>query len=72
MSDGFRIEVFDYNDNGKHKVIGEYETSVMELQSNISVKGNADRDQAIQLGREEGNETYGLLCVLEATLSLEA
>jgi len=66
-----RIQVLDYNDNGKHKVIGEYETTVTELQSHISVKGNADRDQAIQLGREEGNETYGLLCVLQATLSLE-
>jgi len=65
-----RIQVLDYNKNGKHTVIGEYETSVQELQSHISIKGNADRDQAIQLGREEKNKTYGLLCVLDATLLL--
>lgn len=66
-----RIQVLDFNTNGKHTVIGEYETTVTELQSHISVKGNADRDQAIQLGQEEKNKTYGLLCVLEATLLLE-
>mmetsp|Transcript_29680 Transcript_29680/g.71451 ORF Transcript_29680/g.71451 Transcript_29680/m.71451 type:complete len:137 (-) Transcript_29680:95-505(-) len=66
-----RIQVLDYNNNGKHTVIGEYETKVTELQSHISVKGNADRDQAIQLGLEDKNKTYGLLCVLEATLLLE-
>eukprot|EP00980_Cylindrotheca_fusiformis_P020610 scaffold7679_cov134-Cylindrotheca_fusiformis.AAC.1 len=62
-----KIQVLDHNSNGKHKVIGEYETTVEALQTHISVKGNADRGQAIQLGQEDKNKTYGLLCVLKAT-----
>jgi hypothetical protein len=65
-----KIQVLDHNQNGKHKVIGEYETTVEALQKHISVKGNADRGQAIQLGKEDKNKTYGLLCVLKATVNV--
>jgi hypothetical protein len=63
-----RISVLDHNENGKHTVIGEFETTIGELQERISIKGNADREQAIPLGVEGKFKTYGLLCVLKATI----
>jgi Ca2+-dependent lipid-binding protein len=66
-----RISVYDYESSGKHRLIGEFETSVPDLQSRKAVKGNADREQAIALGLEEKFKTYGLLCVLKADVSEE-
>jgi hypothetical protein len=63
-----KITVFDHNDNGVHRAIGEFETTIAELQERIAVKGNADREQAIPISREGKFKTYGLLCVLEATM----
>jgi hypothetical protein len=63
-----KITVFDHNENGKHRVIGEFETTIGELQERLSIKGNADREQAIPLGLEGKFKTYGLLCVLKATI----
>jgi hypothetical protein len=63
-----KITVLDHNDNGKHRVIGEFETTIAELQERISIKGNADREQAVPLGVEGKFKTYGLLCVLKADL----
>jgi Ca2+-dependent lipid-binding protein len=61
-----KIRVLDHNGNGKHRTIGEFETSVADLQKHIAVKGNADRERAIQLGMEDKSSTYGLVCVLRA------
>ena len=61
-----KITVYDHNDNGKHVVIGEFDTTIAKLQERISIKGNADREQAIALGIEGKIKTYGLLCVLKA------
>ena len=63
-----KISVLDHNENGKHQVIGEFETTIQELQDRISIKGNADREQAIPLGVEGKFKTYGLLCVLRANI----
>lgn len=63
-----KVSVLDHNDNGKHVVIGEFETTIGELQERISIKGNADREQAIPLSVEGKYKTYGLLCVLKADL----
>jgi len=61
-----KITVYDHNGNGKHTMIGEYETTIGELQDRIGIKGNADREQAIPLSIEDKIKTYGLLCVLKA------
>lgn len=66
LSWDLKITVFDHNDNGKHVRIGEYETTVKDLQDHIAIKGNADREQAIRIGEEEDHKIYGLLCVLQA------
>jgi Ca2+-dependent lipid-binding protein len=66
-----KISVFDHNDNGKHTLIGEFETTIADLQERLSIKGNADREQAIPLGLESKYKTYGLLCVLEASVNDE-
>ena len=67
-----KVTVLDYNSNGKHESIGELETSVNQLQERISIKGNADRDQAILLTRTGKLKTYGLVCVLKANILLHA
>lgn len=66
-----KITVFDHNDNGVHRIIGEFETTIAELQDRIAIKGNADREQAIPLSKEGKFKTYGLLCVLKATIEEE-
>jgi hypothetical protein len=66
-----KISVFDHSDNGKHKLIGEYECTVGELLQGVSIKGNADRDKALHLSTEEKaakGKSYGLLVVLKAEL----
>ena len=64
-----KIGVFDHEENGKHRLIGEFETSASDLQNLKAVRGNADREKAILLGTEDGYKTHGLLCVLKADVS---
>ena len=66
-----KITIWDHNDNGKHTVIGEFETTIEQLQERISIKGNADREQAIPLSQEKKLKTYGLVVVLKATIKKE-
>ena len=63
-----KVSIYDHNDNGKHRMIGEFETTISQLQDRVGIKGNADREQAIPLGLEDKYKTYGLLCVLKADL----
>lgn len=67
-----KVIVWDYNDNGKHEKIGEFETKIKELQERISIKGNADRDQAFDLGSGglKKFRSHGLFVVLEAEVNL--
>lgn len=67
-----KISVFDHNENGRHLLIGEFETTIAELCSQTAVRGNADRDRAIPLNRENKFKTYGLLCVLKAVVTEES
>ena len=66
-----KITVLDHNSNGRHENIGELETTLNQLQERISIKGNADRDQAILLTRTGKLKTYGLICVLKANVFLD-
>jgi hypothetical protein len=61
-----KVTVFDHNYNKSHRLIGEFETTIEGLRSQLAVKGNADREKAIPLGREDKFKTYGLLVVLKA------
>eukprot|EP00934_Nitzschia_sp_Nitz4_P002879 Nitzschia sp. Nitz4//scaffold30_size153850//60720//61724//NITZ4_002772-RA/size153850-augustus-gene-0.57-mRNA-1//1//CDS//3329547244//2869//frame0 len=63
-----KISVYDHNENGIHRLIGEFETSVEDLPNHLAVKGNADREQAIGISKEGKFKTYGLVCVLKATV----
>lgn len=63
-----KISVFDHNENGVHRKIGEFETTIAELQDRIAIKGNADRERAFQISKEGRFKTYGLVCVLKADL----
>lgn len=66
-----KIIVLDHNSNGMHRKIGEFETSVLDLQDRLAIKGNADREQAIPISKEGKFKTYGLLCVLKAFIQEE-
>mmetsp|Transcript_57977 Transcript_57977/g.141660 ORF Transcript_57977/g.141660 Transcript_57977/m.141660 type:complete len:196 (-) Transcript_57977:624-1211(-) len=61
-----KISIFDHNDNLSHKLIGEFETSIPDMQNRLSIKGNADRDRAIGLSQEYSQTVFGLLCILKA------
>ena len=69
-----KIAFFDYNDNGVHRKIGEFLTTIADLQSHIAIKGNADREKTKSITKEgktgtDGQEkVYGLVCVLVASL----
>jgi C2 domain len=68
-----RITVYDYNRNGKHVEIGGFETTVQELSQRVAIRGNADRERAFEISREDKNAgtTQGLIVVLEATIELK-
>lgn len=69
-----RIDVLDHEDDSHHHVIGHYETTVAELMDAISIRGNADREQALSLKRpgdiESGpsGKIAGLVVVLHAEI----
>jgi hypothetical protein len=67
-----KISVLDYEDNGKHRTIGEFETNISTLVDRISIKGNADRDRAFEIFFDEDLSTSrGLIVVVKADLHLE-
>lgn len=66
-----QVAVFDHNDNGVHTSIGTFETTVLDLKDQIGIKGNADRELAIPIGKEGKTKRYGLVCILDATVNLE-
>lgn len=71
-----KISVWDYQENGKHRVIGEYETTLELLQQHIAIKGNADRDRALEiLGQSKSDpgrlRKRGLIVVLQVDVERE-
>ena len=66
-----KITIYDYENNGNHVFMGELRTCVKEMQQKISIRGNADRNQALRVTRMmKGRElTAGIICVLEASIS---
>jgi hypothetical protein len=63
-----RITVLDWEPNGKHRIIGMFETTVIILQERISVHGNADRENGFVLYKENHDTKRGLVVILKAEL----
>jgi Ca2+-dependent lipid-binding protein len=66
-----RITIFDWQGNGKHRIIGMIETTVRNLQERISVHGNADREHAYELFKENRTTKRGLVVILKANVNLD-
>jgi Ca2+-dependent lipid-binding protein len=67
-----RILVKDWQANGRHRIIGQFETTMSNLMERVAVRGNADRQAAFEifldsLGGSLG-KSKGFVCVLKATL----
>jgi Ca2+-dependent lipid-binding protein len=65
-----RITILDWQANGKHRIIGMFETTVRDLRKRISVHGNADREKAYELFKENRTTKRGLVVILKADLKL--
>ena len=66
-----KIAVYDWEESGRHRQIGEFEVTTRKLIERVAVKGNADREQAFDLILDELTKLKGLVCVLKAELALE-
>ena len=64
-----KVTVYDYNRNGVHKEIGMFETSIHEMSQRVAVRGNADREVAFEILKEDSNtntaKTRGFVVVLQ-------
>lgn len=76
-----KVTVFDYQKDGKHRKIGEVETTLQGLMDRVAIRGNADRERGFRLFKEDQEtvnrglsemKTRGLLIVLKAELQLES
>lgn len=66
-----RITILDWEADGKHRTIGMFETTVKNLQERISVRGNADRENAFVLTKENHDTKRGLIVILKAQVNLD-
>jgi Ca2+-dependent lipid-binding protein len=69
-----RLTVWDHEENGKHKLIGEIETTLELLTERVAIKGNADRDRALEIVSDSKSapgvkKTRGLIVVLQASFN---
>mmetsp|Transcript_13623 Transcript_13623/g.37644 ORF Transcript_13623/g.37644 Transcript_13623/m.37644 type:complete len:275 (-) Transcript_13623:103-927(-) len=69
-----RLQVAIYDSRkGTNRLIGSIEGSINQLKERVGIRGNADREQAFELGLEEtgrGTTTgTGLLCVLKCDIT---
>lgn len=69
-----KVTVYDYNNNGANKEIGEFETTIQEMSQRVAIRGNADRGVAFELLKENNDtnfaKTRGLLVVLKTEIQL--
>ena len=67
-----KITVYDYNRNGVHKEIGMFETTIHEMSQRLAVRGNADREVAYELLKENSDsntaKTRGFVVVLQTEI----
>ena len=70
-----RIIVYDYQKSGKHRPIGQLETTLHTLSERVAFRGNADREAAFEIfsdGEKGDNKTRGLIVVLKCCIRLES
>ena len=63
-----RMVVYDWQKNGKHRMLGMAQTSLADLLEKKSKGGNADRSSALSLTIEGATTTIGLIVVLESIM----
>mmetsp|Transcript_5932 Transcript_5932/g.8831 ORF Transcript_5932/g.8831 Transcript_5932/m.8831 type:complete len:284 (+) Transcript_5932:170-1021(+) len=72
LDNELRIAIYDYNTKHKHTPIGYCFTTARSLLKNVAVRGNADREVALEIVADEGNAPNapktGLLVVLQAEI----
>jgi hypothetical protein len=61
-----RVTVKDWQAGGKHRIIGEFETTFQALSDHVSIRGNADRETAFELFKEEQLTSLGLVVIVKA------
>jgi len=66
-----KITVYDFQQSGRHRIIGQCETTVNMLMERVAIRGNADRELAYEIYTEGKTKTRGLVVVLKADLRLE-
>lgn len=66
-----KVTVYDWEQSGKHRPIGEFEVTAEKLRERVAVKGNADREQAFELMLDEKAKLKGLVCVLKGEVTLD-
>lgn len=66
-----RVTVMDWERNGKHRPIGQIETTPRGLQERLAVRGNADRVNAFDIVHDDQITSMGLICVLKVELHLQ-
>ena len=72
LSCPLKVSVLDHERDGKHRLIGEFETNIQMLIDRISQRGNADRDRAFEIFKSgDLTKSYGLVVVVKADLHLE-
>jgi hypothetical protein len=69
-----KVTVFDYNRNGVHKEIGVLETTIQEMSQRVAVRGNADREVAFEIAKEDADantaKTRGFIVVLRTEIQI--
>ena len=71
-----KLSVWDFQENGAHRIIGEVETTLQLLTQTVASKGNADREKALEVigeskSKSKNLRTRGLLVVLKANVDLD-
>jgi hypothetical protein len=70
-----KITVYDYNQNGTNKLIGVFETTIQEMAQRVAIRGNADREVAFAILKEDTNtntaKTRGFIVVLRTEIQLD-
>eukprot|EP00546_Thalassionema_frauenfeldii_P013601 CAMPEP_0178917258 /NCGR_PEP_ID=MMETSP0786-20121207/13144_1 /TAXON_ID=186022 /ORGANISM="Thalassionema frauenfeldii, Strain CCMP 1798" /LENGTH=272 /DNA_ID=CAMNT_0020590783 /DNA_START=69 /DNA_END=887 /DNA_ORIENTATION=+ len=66
-----RLVCYDWQRNGKHRVIGLVETTVAELMEKVSKNGNADRSNALSITKEGKTKSEGLIVMLKANIKID-
>lgn len=70
-----QVSIWDFEENGQHRWIGNVETKLSDLTKKVAIRGNADRVTALEIYKESKStnklKTRGLLVVLKADVQMD-